>query len=62
MKTAVLPPEIDTTLGNKDRAYSRQGHPHPPSSNGVSFREAETPTHCNKGTKGMSMYIHAALL
>jgi len=54
MKTAVLPPEIDTTLGNKDRAYSRQGHPHPPSSNGVSFREAETPTHCNKGTKDMN--------
>jgi hypothetical protein len=47
----LLPPEIDTKMGS-DKPHPPAGHY---SKNGISFREADTPKHCNKGEKGKQM-------
>ena len=49
IQTGLLP-EIDTTM-EQDKGLLRQ-HPASSSSHGISFRDADTPKHCNKGEKG----------
>lgn len=50
----ILPPEIDTKM-DSDKQHSVAHHG---SSGNISFREADTPKHCNKGDKGKPWIIN----